>query len=671
MKKSLLLASVAATIFLVGCSKVSVVDEEDSSSIATVNDTESSEGQQITFTAWFNSDKDNKTKTIREDDGKVFWCPGDKISIFKGSGSKTGGDIFTSSPNQEGSTDAKGNFSMADFKGTITSSASEGKYFGLYPYDATATCDGSTITTTLPSEQVAAEGTFANNLFISIGMSNSTEMAFHNLCGGIKFNLSQSGITEISIKGNDGEMLAGTVKIGFDEDNCPKVQSIVKGEKEIILKTSDGSAFKTGVDYYFICFPSAIAKGFNVTFRKNNTRAVFNYSNQDKHSIRRSVFGRLQNIDKNLSWESAIQFYDKNFKQVLLVATKVDTDKNGEISISEAAALEAMDLSQLSGVPPFYDCREMTYFTGVKSISIQDECMSTVDFSKCKELSNLTIGNCSNYSGLKLSSNTKLTSLKLKGYKHDFDFTTVPTLKNLYCENCKFTTMDLRNCDCANGSVLHLADNTITSLYLCHTWFSIEGNTIDSIELSTNDSVYHASIVKTTVKKIKISGDPLFEIIIKDCPSLSSISLTPLYSMFLALNSGLTITGNKSLKTLSLPAANTYYGRIDVSNNALTSLTFSDNVNYLHDCLIDCSKNQLSSLSIRPLKNCYVEGYFKLDCSPMNDSKGANLLKTLYVSASQGNIEGVTINRSTEYIPAETQIIGESGMIDDTIDEDF
>ena len=64
-----------------------------------------------------------------------------------------------------------------------------------------------------------------------------------------------------------------------------------------------------------------------------------------------------------------------------------------------------------------------------------------------------------------------------------------------------------------------------------------------------------------------------------------------------------------------------------------------------------CYYNQLTSLDVS--NNTALE---YLDCSPMNDSQGHNLLGALYIASGQ-SIPNVTENRSTNYIPAETQIV--------------
>lgn len=92
--------------------------------------------------------------------------------------------------------------------------------------------------------------------------------------------------------------------------------------------------------------------------------------------------------------------------------------------------------------------------------------------------------------------------------------------------------------------------------------------------------------------------------------------------------------------------------------NKLTALDVSKNT-ALTDLF--CLKNQLTSLDISN-----NDALIWLTCSPMNDSNGSNTLKYVIVNSTQ-SLEGITINRSENDIPDETQIIvkGQGGDNED------
>ena len=97
----------------------------------------------------------------------------------------------------------------------------------------------------------------------------------------------------------------------------------------------------------------------------------------------------------------------------------------------------------------------------------------------------------------------------------------------------------------------------------------------------------------------------------------------------------LDVSNNPALEDLA--CSYTHLTSLDVSNNPALKQLY-------------CYNNQLTSLDV---SNNLIQN---LDCSPMNDDLGNNLLDVLYIASDQ-IILYVTENRSVDYIPAETQII--------------
>lgn len=254
--------------------------------------------KEITITA---TSGEPDTRTERAADGSVLWSPGDQISLFFGSGSN-GGNVFTSQNTETAR--------VAQFTGSIgvitggNEVSMGGQYFwAVYPYNASASCDGASITTILPSEQVATAGTFADDLFPTMGRSTGLSMAFFNICGGIKFTVSEAGITSVTLQGNSGEQLAGTITACFDENGLPSVTGITEGSNTITLSAPEGTTFQVGQAYYFVFVPTVFENGFTLTFTKDdNSTAVYNRTS--KTAIKRSVFGSLNTPDSGLTWRA-------------------------------------------------------------------------------------------------------------------------------------------------------------------------------------------------------------------------------------------------------------------------------------------------------------------------------------------------------------------------------
>ena len=149
MKKHYLFAAVAA---LVTCA----------CRVEPVNPARPEEDGEITIlTAGFDGAED-ETRTVRQSDGKVFWSPQDAISVVRGSGNKK----FTSTNTEPAAS--------ATFSGSMPSGT--GNYWAVYPYDANNSISNGYLVTTLPYQQEAVAGSFADNLFISAAyVKNSTK----------------------------------------------------------------------------------------------------------------------------------------------------------------------------------------------------------------------------------------------------------------------------------------------------------------------------------------------------------------------------------------------------------------------------------------------------------------------------------------------------------------
>jgi len=386
MKTSNYIIAAASIVALVACAKETVQPVQNTNDI-------------ITFEA-VQADTDASTKTIIENGTAVYWSPKDSIKIFYGS--KTSGKFVSANLSPVAITDFSGSFDMAT--GGINVGPTSYDFWAVYPYSSQFTCDGSSVTISLPTEQTAAEGTFGPGLFPSVAKSSNLSLAFHNVCGGIVFTVSQSGIQSVTFKGKNNEYIAGSAKIGMDSNGKPVVQSFTSGAKEITVNAPEGTSFKTGVKYYLVAFPQSFSSGFEFKYCKGCTEAVF--SSTSSVSISRSVFAKLENKDKDLTFGTKpgnIVFADPLAKNACV--EKFDTGKDGELSYEEAYAVTSLkDL--FKGYVNVTSFRELKYFVNVtnlegcfygcsklKTVTIPENITTIGDnaFGNCSALETLTI----------------------------------------------------------------------------------------------------------------------------------------------------------------------------------------------------------------------------------------------------------------------------------------
>ena len=324
------------------------------------------EGIQMTFTAYQEGSAPTKT-TVLDGGTQVYWETSEEIKVFYG-----GAIGRFISQNTE-------NVPVTTFIGTINvvAGANEGSVadystWGLYPYRADATCDGSSVTTTLPSAQTGRAGSFAKKTNITVAQSNGLNLPFYNVCGGVRFSLTQEGIKRVTFEGNNVEALAGKIKIAF-EDGVPVVSEVIAKDSVLTLTAPGGGTFQTGVWYYLSALPGPLSGGYKMVFYKESEYATRTSTNPV--TIKRGIFGSLANADDGLVFtptgsgddpDDVIQFADPIAKSACV--EKFDTGGDNEVSYAEAAAATSLTglFTDWNTVTSFDEIR---YFTGVTSTS--------------------------------------------------------------------------------------------------------------------------------------------------------------------------------------------------------------------------------------------------------------------------------------------------------------
>mgnify|MGYP003309388362 CR=1 FL=1 len=231
------------------------------------------------------------TKTILDGNTlKSSWLAGDAINVF-----------FGASESSKFVCQASGE--IAQFKGSIdvVTGGGEGltddtSLWGVYPYNSNTSCDGTTITLSLPSNQQAKTDTFADDLFPTIARSQNFYLSFYNVCGSFRFTVTNPGIVKVTVKGNNGENIAGKARVSMNER--PEVSTFINPVQEITLSAPDGGSFEVGKTYYFALYPTNFQSGFTLTFYKEDSKAEFIYSSA--YNLKRNVFTMLRDKDKGL-----------------------------------------------------------------------------------------------------------------------------------------------------------------------------------------------------------------------------------------------------------------------------------------------------------------------------------------------------------------------------------
>ena len=288
MKRALLLLGMGLT--LLACSRMEIAQEPEQSIC-----------EEMCFTAYV---KDIETKTERQSDGSVFWNPGDAVSLFFNQGDH-GGNRFVAQ-NTEVS-------AIAEFRGTITGFAGGGEstggefwFWGVYPYSENNSCDGTSVTLTLPAQQTAKAGSFANGLFPTMARSQGLSLGFYNICGGFKFTVSRDDIKAVKFRGNANEDIAGKAKVIWDSNGHPAVSEHLVGYKEVTVTAPNNGTFVPGIEYYIVFYPELLSEGFTLTFITSASKqGSFSYT--QSRQLKRGVFINGSNLDTHVTAWSDVE----------------------------------------------------------------------------------------------------------------------------------------------------------------------------------------------------------------------------------------------------------------------------------------------------------------------------------------------------------------------------
>ena len=179
----------------------------------------------------------------------VSWTESDKLSVFSGIENV----LFELKEINNG---------YGKFEGDAPAAET---YYALYPYSTTATIsEDGVISTVLPCNQNGVAGSFDNELNISVAKFASEAMTMRNVCGLVKFNITRSDVTSVTLFGNGHEYLAGAIDITIAEDGTPSY-TVKNGVKYVMLTPKTGETFAPGT-YYFTVLPQTLKGGMSLVY---------------------------------------------------------------------------------------------------------------------------------------------------------------------------------------------------------------------------------------------------------------------------------------------------------------------------------------------------------------------------------------------------------------------
>lgn len=437
----------------------------------------------------------------------VYWTEGDKVAINDG----TDTNEFTATTVGGSSATLTGEAALAD------------TYIAFYPNKILESIKNGYITFTLPAEQTAAAGGFAENLNPSWAQTTAEDgntLQFHNLCALVKFTIDEgfdvSGISGFTLKSANGELLAGRQ---YYQPSFNKRVFLEDDVTEVLLK-GDFAARET---YYFVVNPVTLTNGFSLVYT-NNAGRIFS------KSISKSVTFEAAKIT-NLGTLSTSSFDEQvidNKAFITAVGEQVEWTKNvdGTVSLTpeNLAAIEnvrSLDVSEKN----LSDLSGIEYFVNLRSLDCQKNQLASLDVSNLTKLTDLTCND------------NQLASL---------DVSSLTELSILYCQYNRLTTLDvsqntaLWNLNCSNNrlSELNVANNPGLQTLSC------ANNQLTALDIEKN----------TSLSTLYCNNNHLAELIVSE-----NTALTKLYC-YANRMSELDVTNNLKLTALYCGAQTTTDG---------------------------------------------------------------------------------------------------------------
>ena len=507
----------------------------------------------VVYYASFEQPALDGTRVYANEDLLLRWTADDRVSIFN-----------NITYNQEyrftGQTGANaGGFKKVDNDEFVTGNAIS-HVVSVYPYqESTTISESEEIYLMLPAEQHYAENTFGlgDNAMVSVSADNVLQ--YKSVGGFLRLSLYGDGVTvsSITLKGNNGEKLAGKATVTMPLDGTPTATLAEDAVDKISLVCDTpvalGATAEESKDFWLVVPPVTFSKGFTVTVSGNG--CFFEKSTEKTVTIERNKLSKMAPIEVELTPtqpRNVIYYTSTDGTVVKPYQNNVFGAKILSNEYVDGLGIITFDGDVTSiGELAFQNCRRFTSITipgSVTSIGMRA-------FSSCTSLTSITIpGSVTSIGMQAFNVCTSLTSVSLSDG--------LTSIGGSAFYNTSLTSITIP------GSVTSIGDH---AFWMCTGLASVSlSDGLTSIGKSAFSECKSLSSI-TIPGSVTSIGDSAFYM----CTSLSSITIP----------NSLTSIGNyafyncTSLTGITIPGSVTTIGMSAFSGcTSLTSITIPDSV---------------------------------------------------------------------------------------------
>lgn len=209
------------------------------------------------------------TRTSLHNTTEVYWSAGDNVAAFVS-------NVAHTSTATEILSAKSARFTFSDL------AANAVVQYAVYPAAAAAErLAGDVITVTVPTEQTAVAGSFAEGSAVAIAKGGSSTLGFKNVCGFLAFTIDADGVQSVHIYAN--EKMTGTADVNWDNDNDNPTVKTFKTFSYTGVKLT--GSFTKGSTYYAAVFPGTYT-GLTLKLTHSNGY-VSTYTNSNPLTVSR------------------------------------------------------------------------------------------------------------------------------------------------------------------------------------------------------------------------------------------------------------------------------------------------------------------------------------------------------------------------------------------------
>lgn len=239
-------------------------------------------------------EQEDHARTVMDDNNNIRWSEGDQIIAFL----KTSlGQKYQIKDEYVGKTSGYFSQVSSDSSSDLGTGMELDHNVVYYPYSSAVECEkaGSdySMSVVLPSEQPYATESFGNVTFPMVAVSESSNLTFKNVCGGIMLQLKGTQkIISIILEGKNNEKLAGTATVTAYSDGAkPSITMTSNAYTSVTLNCGPGVQIYENIATEFIISlpPVLFSKGFTVTITDTENKTYILETDKANTVIRSSL----------------------------------------------------------------------------------------------------------------------------------------------------------------------------------------------------------------------------------------------------------------------------------------------------------------------------------------------------------------------------------------------